>query len=95
MPNNDVQITIETIKDRAKRTPLKTEYELMCSGRISSSCSICGTSCYSCYKPVDKSWMSKGLDCDCDKRNIFVVICDTDLVMVNQVMMGSVKPSKW
>ena len=30
-------------KDRATRTLLKTEGELSCSGRVSKSCSICGT----------------------------------------------------
>jgi hypothetical protein len=30
-------------KDRVARTPLKTEGELGCSGRISSSCSTSGT----------------------------------------------------
>jgi hypothetical protein len=31
-------------KDRVTRSPLKTVDELRCSGRISSSCSISGTS---------------------------------------------------
>ena len=35
-------------------------------------------SCYSCCES-DKSWMRKGRDCDFDKRNIFVVICVTDI----------------
>ena len=30
-------------KDRVTRTPLKTEGELMCSGKVSSSCSTIGT----------------------------------------------------
>ena len=30
-------------KDQVTRTPLKTGGELMCSGRVSSSCSTCGT----------------------------------------------------
>ena len=30
-------------KDRVTRTPLKTGGELRCSGRVSSSCSTCGT----------------------------------------------------
>ena len=30
-------------KDRETRTPLKTEGELMCSGRVSSSCSTSDT----------------------------------------------------
>jgi hypothetical protein len=36
-------------KDRVKRTPLKTEGELMCSGRVSSSCSTSGTIIIPCY----------------------------------------------
>jgi hypothetical protein len=31
------------------------------------------------FKPGDKSWMRKGQDCIYDKRNISVVICDTDI----------------
>ena len=31
------------IKDRVTRTPLKTGGELMCSGRVGSSCSTSGT----------------------------------------------------
>jgi hypothetical protein len=34
--------------------------------------------CYSYYEPGDKSLMRKGLDCDYYKRNISVVICDTN-----------------
>jgi hypothetical protein len=34
-------------------------------------------SCYFCYKPSDKSWIGKGPDCDYDKWNIVMVICDT------------------
>jgi hypothetical protein len=34
--------------------------------------------CYSSYKPGDMLWMGKGPDCDYDKRNISVVIPDTD-----------------
>ena len=33
--------------------------------------------CYCCYKSGDKSWNRKGLDCNYDKRNIFVVMYDT------------------
>jgi hypothetical protein len=40
--NNDLQHTYTT-KDRVTRTPLKTGGELMCSGRVSSSCSTSNT----------------------------------------------------
>jgi hypothetical protein len=42
-------------------------------------------SCYSCYKPGDKSWMRKGRYCDCDKRNIYLVICNTYSATGSQV----------
>jgi len=32
-----------------------------------------------CHKSGDKSWMKKGPDCDYDKRNTSVVICETDI----------------
>ena len=35
--------------------------------------------CYSCYKPCDKSSMRKGPNCDYDKRNISMVICNTNI----------------
>jgi hypothetical protein len=35
---NDLQNTTQKTKDRATRTSLKTGDELMCPGRISSSC---------------------------------------------------------
>ena len=40
--NNDLQNTHKT-KDRVTRTQLKTGGEIMCSGRVSSSCSTNGT----------------------------------------------------
>jgi len=36
-------------------------------------------SCYYCYKHGDKSCMRIGSDCDYDKHNMFVVICDTGI----------------
>ena len=39
---------------------------------------MCHPSCYSFYEAGDKPWKQKGLDCDYDKRNITVVICDSD-----------------
>jgi len=36
-------------------------------------------SCFSCCKTCDKSWMRKGPESDYVKRNISVVICDTDI----------------
>ena len=45
-------------------------------------------------QPGDKSWMRKGHDCD-NKLNTSVVICDSFSVTVNQVMVATVKLSKW
>jgi hypothetical protein len=41
--NNDLQNITYKTKDRVTRTLLKTEGELRCSGRVSSSCSASGT----------------------------------------------------
>ena len=43
--NNDLQNTKEKIKGWAPRTPLKLRGELMCSGRVSNTCSINDTCC--------------------------------------------------
>ena len=49
----------------------------MCSGKVGSSCSTSDT-CHSCYKPGEKSRIRKEPNNDYEKRNISVVICDTD-----------------
>jgi hypothetical protein len=41
--NNDLQNITHKTKDRVTRVPLKTRDELMCSGRVGSSCSTSGT----------------------------------------------------
>ena len=41
--NNNLQNTTQKTKDRATQTPLETEGELRCSGRVSSSCSTSGS----------------------------------------------------
>jgi hypothetical protein len=41
--NNDLQNTVLKTKYRAIRTPLKTESELRCPERVSSSCSLFDT----------------------------------------------------
>jgi hypothetical protein len=52
--------TIEITKDRATRTPLKTEDELRCSRKVQVLVHMWHLSCYSCYTPGDKWWMRKG-----------------------------------
>ena len=51
---------------------------------------MCHPSCYSCYKPSDKSWMRKGPYHDYDKLNISVVICDTDSATDNRGLALSI-----
>jgi len=41
--NNDPQNIAHKTTDRVTRTPVKIGGELRCSGRVSSSCSTCGT----------------------------------------------------
>jgi hypothetical protein len=43
-------------KDRVARTPLKTGSELMCSGRVSSSCSTSGTHCHLLHRTTDRGY---------------------------------------
>ena len=40
--NNNLQNITQKTNDRTTRTPLKTRSELMCSGRVSSSCTTFG-----------------------------------------------------
>jgi len=48
-------------------------------------------SCYSCYKPEDKSWIMIGPDYDYVKGSISVLICDTYIPSFGQVMVVTVK----
>jgi hypothetical protein len=89
--NNDLQNITHKTKDRVTWTPLKTGAELRCPGRVGSSKNSCSAS----YKPSDKSWMWKGPESVYNKWNIYVVICDRCSVTVNQVMVATVKLSKW
>jgi hypothetical protein len=51
--NNDMQNTTQKTKERSKRTPLKTGGELICSGRVSSSCSTSKTWVHGGICPVE------------------------------------------
>ena len=79
--NNDLQNIIQKTKNRATRTSLKPRLN---SGVPEEwAVSIPNVApvvlCYSCYKSGDKSGMRKGPDSDTGRRNISVVICDTDI----------------
>jgi hypothetical protein len=54
--HNCLQTITQKTKDRVTRIPLKTGDEIWCTGKVSSSCSTCGTlSVTLCYKPDEKS----------------------------------------
>jgi short subunit dehydrogenase-like uncharacterized protein len=83
-------------KDRITRTPLKTEGELRCSGRISTSCSTSGIRRVNLVtNPViSREW---GKD-----REVFMTsgtyrghLWHRYSIAVNQVMLATVKFSKW
>ena len=73
----------KTLHRKLKINTHKPYRNIMCSGRVSSSCSTNDTLpvCYSCHKSgkTSSTCMRKEPDCDYDKRNISVVICDTDI----------------
>lgn len=51
--NNDLQNPTQKTEDQAIQTPLKGEGELMCSGRVGTSCSTCVIHCATpVIKPV-------------------------------------------
>ena len=63
-----------------KLTPLNTGRELMCFGRVGSSCLTSDTRRVTLVtNPVINYWLGKGSEYDYDNRNISVVICDTDI----------------
>jgi len=75
--NTNQQNTTQKMKDRPTQTTLKTGCELSCSRMGSSSCSTCGNHLVSNPVMISHEWW-KELDCDYDKPNISMVICDTD-----------------
>jgi hypothetical protein len=83
-------------KDWVTRTPLQTGGELICSGRVSSSCSTSGTCCVNLVtNPViSREW---GKD-----REVFTTsgtyrghLWHRYSITVNQVMVATIKFSKW
>jgi hypothetical protein len=75
--NNDLQNIAHKTKDRLIWTSLKAGGEPMCPRRVSCSWSTSDTCRVTVINEADdKSWMSKWLDFDYDKRNISVVITE-------------------
>ena len=72
--NNYLQNISEKTKDRATRTGTKNwGWNQMPRKGKQFLLHTWHPSCYSCYKPGDKSWMRKWPDIDYDKRNISFV----------------------
>ena len=69
--------------------PLKTPGELGCSRSVSSSCSTGGTRHVTFVTSRWMSCMRKGPDCDYNKRNISVLICDTDILVCFSFLLFS------
>jgi len=93
--NYDLQNIAQKAKDRATWTPLKPGVTQVFQKGKQFLLHMWRPSCYSSYKPSDKSWMGKLQGSAYDKWNIYVVICDTkNHVTVNQAMVAIVKLSK-
>jgi hypothetical protein len=69
------------VKIEQQEFPLKTggEFDQVLRNQKQFLLHLWHPSCHSSYKYGDKSWMKKGPNCDYDKRNISVVICETDI----------------
>ena len=93
--NNDLQKIHIKIKDRVTRTSPKTGGERRCSGRVRSSCSISGTRRVDLVtKPViGHEW--------CKNREVLTsgpyrgYLWHRYSITANQVMVATVKPTKW
>ena len=72
--NTNQHNTTQKMKDRATRTTLKTGCELRMG---SSSRSMCGNRLILNLVMISHEWWKK-LDCDYNKPNISMIICDTD-----------------
>jgi hypothetical protein len=85
----NTQHNFQKKKDTISRTPLQTGGELRCPGRVSSSC-------FTSYKPGDKSWMGKGPPkCLRQVEHIRGHLWHRCSVMINQLIVATVKLSKW
>jgi len=83
-------------KDRVTRTPLKTEGELRCSGRVSSSCSTSDTFRVNLVtNPVISHERGKDQKCLRQVEHIHGHLWHRYFITVNQVIVATVKLSKW
>jgi hypothetical protein len=67
------------------------------TGRVRTFCTISGTLRFAhAYKPVISACKSKGgRDCDYDKRKMSVLTWHRYSITINQVMIATIKRSKW
>ena len=93
--NNDIQNKHKT-KDRVTFNPLKTAGELRCSGRISSSCSNSDTRCVNLVtnQVISHAW-GKDREVLTTSGTYPRSLVRRYSIAVNQVMMATVKHSKW
>ena len=83
-------------KDRVTRTPLKTEGELRCSERVSSSCSTSDTRRVNLVtNPVISHEWGRTRKCLRQVEHIRGHVWHIYSLTVNQVMVAIVKFSKW
>ena len=83
-------------KDRVTRTPLKNGDELSCSGRVSSSFSTSGTRRVNLVtNPEGSHEWGKGQEVFTTSRTYSWSFVTQILHNVNQVMVATVKLSKW
>ena len=77
--NNGLQNTTHKATYWATQTPLKPGVNLGVPEGDAVPAQLVHPSCYSSYKPGDKSCMKKWPDGGYDNQNIYVIICDTDI----------------
>jgi hypothetical protein len=93
--NNDIQNKHKT-KDRVTFNPLKTAGELRCSGRISSSCSNSDTRCVNLVtnQVISHAW-GKDREVLTTRGTYPRSLVRRYSITVNQVIVASIKLSKW
>ena len=83
-------------KDRVKLNPLKTASEIRCSGRISSSCSNSDTRCVNLVtnQVISHAW-GKDREVHTTSGTYPRSLVRRYSITVNQVIVASIKLSKW
>ena len=92
--NNNLQTTTQKTKDRATRMPPKNGGELVCSGRISSSCSTNDTRLATLVTNpmIYHEWWRHQIMITKDGTYLWSFVTH---IFRNQIMVATVKLSKW